>query len=213
MINVIQPNFSWKPGATFGKNDPKFVIIHHALAKKCTVDDIHKWHLKNGWSGFGYHYFVDKRGNIFKGRKDEWNGAQCKEEGMNEQSIGICLEGCYEDYEEQTDKVVPKDQLASLQLLVKSLMDKYKIPAGNIKRHTDYAHYKKCPGNYFPWKEFLSGLTLQNKNLESAVKFLSDKSGIDYELWLKNSQSKNMAFLDLCFEKIAAAWQKDINKI
>ena len=37
-------------------------ILHHASAKTCSAEDIHRWHLDRGWSGAGYHFLVRKDG-------------------------------------------------------------------------------------------------------------------------------------------------------
>lgn len=155
---MIDPKLKFKSSGESG-NTHEYIIIHHALAKKCTVEDVHKWHLANGWIGIGYHFFISKSGEVFKGRTINWIGAHCKEENMNTRAIGICLEGCYQDYKDQTDKEVPKEQLSTLQNLVASLMGTYSIPPANVKRHTDFAPYKLCPGNYFPWEAFVMSLS------------------------------------------------------
>ena len=56
---------------------PNKIILHHAEASSCTVYDIHNWHIKNGWTGIGYHYFIRKDGNIYKGRPENAIGAHC----------------------------------------------------------------------------------------------------------------------------------------
>ncbi|OGO87392.1 MAG: hypothetical protein A2Y24_01410 [Clostridiales bacterium GWE2_32_10] len=97
---------------------------------------------------------------------------------MNSRSIGICIEGCYEDYAKQTEKEVPKAQLDTLVELTKYLMQTYNIASTNVKRHCDFASYKKCPGNYFTWDGFKSRLvvveqpkekTWQEQGLETLV--------------------------------------------
>lgn len=30
------------------------IVLHHAAHTNCTVEDIHKWHLDQGWAGIGY---------------------------------------------------------------------------------------------------------------------------------------------------------------
>jgi N-acetyl-anhydromuramyl-L-alanine amidase AmpD len=144
-------------------NKPSYIIIHHALAKNCTIQDVHSWHRSFGWAGCGYHYFIDKRGNIFTGREENQRGSHCKEGGMNYKSIGICLEGCYQEHKNQTEKQVPKSQLESLTNLTKYLMNKYDIGTDRVKKHHDYAVYKLCPGNYFPWDKYIYMLS-QNKD-------------------------------------------------
>jgi N-acetyl-anhydromuramyl-L-alanine amidase AmpD len=148
-------------------NNPEYIIIHHALAKSCTVKDIDRWHRQNGWAGIGYHYFISKDGFIYEGRQEKQHGAHCKQQRMNYRSIGICLEGCYQDYNNQTDKEVPQKQLKALINLTKHLQNKYNIPTNNVKRHHDFAPYKLCPGNYFPWDKYIdlvNGVLIDIKN-------------------------------------------------
>ena len=37
----------------------KRIVLHHA-AGRGSVEDIHKSHLNNGWSGIGYHFYIRK---------------------------------------------------------------------------------------------------------------------------------------------------------
>jgi len=156
-LNILDPKLKFKT-VLKNNNTHEYIIIHHALASKCTVDDIHRWHLERGFIGIGYHFFISKNGFIYKGRDINWQGGHCKEQLMNIKSVGICLEGCYEDYKDQTDKVVPETQFQALAELVKPLLTTYKIPVERVKRHHDFANYKLCPGNYFPWDRFIETL-------------------------------------------------------
>lgn len=156
-MNIIKTNLQFK-GKLIMNNTHEYIIVHHALAKKCTICDIHKWHLNNGWAGCGYHYFVSKDGQVYEGRPVAAVGAHCTEQNMNSRSIGVCLEGCYEDYTNQTNKDVPEAQLNALIELTKYLMGVYKITIDKVKKHCDYATYKKCPGNYFIWDKFVEGV-------------------------------------------------------
>ena len=151
-INIINPKLKFN--GKFEKNNPECIILHHALHNNCTIQDVHNWHTSNGWIGFGYNFFIDKKGRIFKGREVTHNGSHCKEQGMNQKSIGICLEGCYTDYKNMTEKVVPEDQYKSAVELTKYLMDKYKIRP--IYPHSHFATYKDCPGKYFPFSKYLA---------------------------------------------------------
>lgn len=151
-MNIIETNLKISVPTN---NKPAYIIIHHALAKTCTIYDIHKWHQGSGWAGCGYHYFISKEGKIYRGRMENQRGSHCKQAGMNMKSIGICLEGCYQDYKNQTDKKVPSAQLDAVASLTKYLMKKYNIGIQRVKRHHDYASYKLCPGNYFPWEKYI----------------------------------------------------------
>jgi N-acetyl-anhydromuramyl-L-alanine amidase AmpD len=183
MCNIIDVSLKWKKDSKFGKNTPKNIIIHHALHNKCTIQDVHRWHLDKGWAGFGYHFFVDKHGAIYKGRNIEWNGAHCKENGMNENSIGICVEGCYTDYSNMTEKNIHPIQYNSLINLVKYLINKYKIKT--VYPHSYFAKYKDCPGKYFPFTKLLADITKVEKEEWKQILMQETISG---EKWIEGFQ-------------------------
>jgi len=160
-MNIVTPNFI--PRRIYPKdNDPQYIIIHHALAKNCTAEDINRWHIERNFSMIGYHYVVLKNGVIEKCRPNTYHGAHCKENLMNIKSIGICLEGCYEEYGNQTDQEVPQEQMIALVELCFIIQKAWNIPIERIQPHRFWANYKKCPGNYFPWEKFIATLALFN---------------------------------------------------
>lgn len=89
-MKIIQSNITFN-GNKAGGNNPRETIVHHAEHSTCTVYDIDRWHKDKGWCGIGYHYFIDKQGNIYTGRPEDWTGAHCV--NHNTKSIGICLQG------------------------------------------------------------------------------------------------------------------------
>ncbi len=149
-LPIVNPNLTFQ--GSFAQNNPEHIIIHHALKSNCTVHDVHRWHLNNGWNGIGYHYFINKKGIVFRGRQDHQSGAHAPP--LNRRSLGICLEGCYQEYKNETDRVVPQAQLEALITLVKLLMNRHDIPIEKVQPHSDYSS-KLCPGNYFPWDKFI----------------------------------------------------------
>jgi len=164
---IIDPNLSFRH-TNFNRNTADNMIIHHALARNCTVWDVHRWHLDNGWAGIGYHFFVNKAGEIYSGRKIEWSGAHCPGGGMNRRSIGICLEGCYQEYLNQTDRVVPQAQFSALVAFVQELMAAHGIPLSGIYPHSQFSN-KLCPGNYFPWTGFIAALKKTGESRKTAA--------------------------------------------
>lgn len=77
---------------------------------------IHRWHRQRGWSGIGYHYVIDKMGNIVTGRDIEKTpAAQARH---NRGTIAICLHGLH------IDRFKPK-QLSALYELCSKINDEY----------------------------------------------------------------------------------------
>ncbi|GEM_PF-2436159 len=204
-MKITESNFNIKVPYN---NKPAYIIIHHALATNCTVLDVNTWHKTLGWAGIGYHYFITKAGKVYTGRKESQRGAHCKEKGMNMKSIGICLEGCYQDYKGMADKEMPQAQFNALVEITKRLQGKYKIPVSKIKKHHEFASYKLCPGNYFPWDNYITALQETNDNeLEKENEQLKQmieslKADVQYlnDQWKKTSKevfSKDMEIQEL----------------
>lgn len=115
------------------------VILHHAAANHCSIEDIHKWHLENGWAGCGYHYLIRKDGNIYTGRPEAAIGAHCI--NYNDKSIGICTEGNF------NNEAMEEVQYNSLVELTSMLLKKYGID--KISGHGEL-NTTDCPGKDFP---------------------------------------------------------------
>jgi len=124
------------------------IVLHHADAVSCSVEDVHRWHLSNGWIGIGYHFFVRKNGEIWRGRPIDWVGAHAK--GANDFSVGVCFEGSYES----KDTSMPDAQIAAGKELVSYLLGLY--PGAAVKKHKDYCS-TDCPGKYFPFDAIAAG--------------------------------------------------------
>ncbi len=105
-----------------------------------------KWENYNtrgfGWSDIGYHYYIERSGEIKKGRQDNVIGAHCHT--VNRCSLGICLAGLDE---------FAHEQIASLMTLIKELRIKYGdfILCG----HCDLDPLKTCP-NFNVRKTFIN---------------------------------------------------------
>ena len=71
------------------------LIVVHCSATRCdrcyTEHDLTTDHLRRGFSGAGYHFYIRKNGDIKTTRPIEKIGAHAR--GYNAQSIGICYEG------------------------------------------------------------------------------------------------------------------------
>lgn len=169
-MQIIQKNFNWN-GSLAKRSTIDMIVLHHASATSCTVDDIHNWHLANGWTGFGYHYFVNKKGDIFKGRPDDTIGSHAK--GFNSTTLGICFEG---NFEKETPT---QEQIDAGLELVEYLKKKYGI--SRVKGHGELMA-TSCPGKYFPMERFIGAkenLVLSFQRAATADGFNFPKYGCD----------------------------------
>jgi len=146
-MQVIETNLQFRGNLT-KRNATVYIVLHHAAASKCTIYDVHRWHLQREWLGCGYHYFCDKKGLVYQGRPRDVIGAHAL--GYNHCSVGICAEGHYE--QEQ----MPNEQKYAIANLLIELKKIY--PQAKIVAHKDL-NPTKCPGKYFPMEEILAIVT------------------------------------------------------
>ena len=139
-VNIIETNLSFK--SMTNRNRTTRIILHHAAAKSCTAEQIHQWHLNNGWSGAGYHFLVRKDGNIYRLRPENKVGAHAS--GSNSDSLGVCFEG---DFMSETMGDTQRKAGAEL---VSYLKSKYGI--STVQKHKDVCS-TDCPGVNFPFSE------------------------------------------------------------
>ena len=102
------------------------LIVIHCSATRCdrsyTEHDLTTDHLRRGFSGAGYHFYIRKNGDIKTLRPLERPGAHAR--GYNAHSVGICYEGRLNHYG------MPEDtrtewQRHSLRVLVRTLLLDY----------------------------------------------------------------------------------------
>jgi len=70
-------------------------IIFHCSATRAdcdySVEALRRDHIKRGFKGIGYHFYITRDGQTHTTRPIEQAGAHCR--GHNRHSIGICYEG------------------------------------------------------------------------------------------------------------------------
>lgn len=118
------------------------IIIHCSATKEgkpFTVESIHNMHLKNGWAGIGYNYYIDLNGDIWEGRPEDCVGSHTT--NHNSISVGICYCGGLDSKGNPKDTRTPK-QLAAMIWLCRMLHKKY--PNATFHGHREFAN-KACP--------------------------------------------------------------------
>lgn len=170
---INESNLSFKNLSNLGQ--VKRIILHHAEAKNCSIEDIHRWHLNNGWSGCGYHFLVRKDGSIWRGRPENKLGAHTS--SYNTGSLGICFEGAF------NTETMTETQLRSGQELITYLCDKYGLLKANVYKHKDF-NSTDCPGNNFPFSQLQQGASNTGVSTSTSIvdelKRECDKQGFGY---------------------------------
>ena len=118
------------------------IIIHCSATKegrKFSVQSVHNMHLKNGWAGIGYNYYIDLEGNIWEGRPEDCVGSHTTDH--NSKSIGICYCGGLDKNGKPKDTRTPL-QLAAMIWLCRLMHKKY--PNATFHGHREFAN-KACP--------------------------------------------------------------------
>jgi len=103
-----------------------------------TMEDIRRWHVEGrGFRDIGYHFVLEREGQIRLGRPVPVSGAHAK--GHNADSIGICVVGDNTDPEQQWSE----SQWAELRYLVEAL--RLVWPEAEVLAHCEVGS-TECPG-------------------------------------------------------------------
>ena len=156
-MQINEVTYQWA-GTLARRTATRRVILHHAAAVTCTPQQVHRWHLANGWSGIGYHFFVRKDGSVYRGRPEDTVGAHAG--NNNYDSIGVCFEGSFDK------EAMPEAQKKAGMELVAELKRKYGIT--KVQRHSD-VNATGCPGGQFPFEE-IAGATAAEAETPSAAR-------------------------------------------
>lgn len=112
------------------------VFIHCSASDNPAHDNIEtitQWHLARRFNGIGYHYFIDKKGVIHKGRSLEKDPAA--QSGHNKGSIAICVSGL---------AMFTPESLMACKLLCQHIDIAHKRGTLTFHGHKEVAN-KECP--------------------------------------------------------------------
>jgi hypothetical protein len=137
----------------------KFIVIHHSATSAGSAKGMDRYHREeiHMENGLAYHFVIGNghgmgNGEITIGNRwiEQIQGGHLASEALNEKSIGICLVGNF-DQDRPTS-----EQLASLQWLISSLMDRCHLGSSSLKTHRQiHPNHTACPGRNFPSEKFL----------------------------------------------------------
>ena len=138
------------------------IVIHCAATpegKAFDVSDIERMHKARGFAMVGYHYVILLDGTVQKGRPEALAGAHVQ--GHNKRSIGICyIGGVGADGKPKDTRT--EEQKASLEMLVRSLRQKY--PKARVCGHRDLSPDLDGDGKVEPheWFKACPSFSVQN---------------------------------------------------
>ena len=197
-MNIVKTNFNYR-GRLIPLNLDKvlFITIHHTASETATPEEIHRWHLNNGWHGFGYNEYIRKDGTEYIGRGDHIGAHTAN---MNSKTYGICAEGNYDVQEK-----MPKAQLEAMIERVKVNIPRFKNFEG-IERHSEF-YNKSCPGRHFPFEKLVAKIEKPKDKLAEAVNVLNKKGIINSpDYWIENAREDktvNGEFAALLIKRVA----------
>ncbi len=132
------------------------IVIHHSATSYGNAAIFDKWHKENNnWNGVGYDFVIGNGTDSPDGKvevtyrwREQQTGAHCggtPDNWANEEAIGICLVGNFNDREPS------ERQMQSLAKLVRFLQKRYSINKSRIFGHknTPGARPTECPGSMF----------------------------------------------------------------
>lgn len=122
----------------------RYLVVHCTatqLSQRVSVEKLDSWHKAKGWSGIGYHWYIDQDGKTWAGRPEQYAGAHVV--GYNSHAIGICYEGGINEKGQNDDTRTPAQKAA---LLAKLQELKVRYPQAIILGHHDFPNvHKACP--------------------------------------------------------------------
>lgn len=132
----------------------RYIVVHHSATATGSAAAFDAMHRAKGWNGLGYDFVIDNGHGGPDGAVEvgpRWTrqeqGAHTGSTPQNEYNnygIGICLVG------DLTDQMPTPAQLASLNRLLRYLMDRYHIAPDNVIGHREAPNAAtECPGNAF----------------------------------------------------------------
>ena len=168
-MDITTPKWKYESDIIFSSPNRAIdtIFLHCSASDAASHDDISvmkRWHMvDNKWSHVGYHFFINKNGNIQEGCSIEQ--IPIAQKGHNTGSIAICLHGLKKSK-------FTSSQLASVKKLCKAITDRYDKKI-RIRGHKEVSS-KSCP--VFDYKKTLElndeGYYKNTTNTSSSVPVL-----------------------------------------
>lgn len=126
------------------ERDFNYIVVHSSGTMQgipLTAQDIDLSHRVRQWAGIGYNIVVGLDGHVELGRSLKYQGAHCKAQGRNNDSIGVCYIGGT-DCEFEPADTRTREQKIALDAVLQTL--KAVWPEAEITGHKDW-ETTACP--------------------------------------------------------------------
>lgn len=201
-MDIIKTNLKFNSLTKRSKTD--MGILHHTACSVASPEDIHRWHLANGWAGAGYNLYVRKDGTVYELRPIDCVGAHAQ--GYNSRSVGICFEGNFEEEEMTNAQVESGKQVIAY---VKSIYGD--IP---FKGHRD-VNATSCPGANFKFDEIVYGAPSPTPQPTPTPTLNGDEKIRQVQQWLNHNYATNIDedgyYGPITKKALVKALQKELN--
>lgn len=144
-IKILKADLYFPLKTQQANNRPVMIIIHKSNRAKESIYDIDE--RQQDVSGFKYHYYIRKDGDIIAGRMEYMASDHCK--GHEADSISICLEGLFTEE-------VPHSQFIALHHLIEDI--EYRRGVMRVFAHNELDKNVECPGKDFPINQLRSNI-------------------------------------------------------
>jgi len=172
------------------------------------VDEVRRWHVEdNAWSAVGYHFLVDRGGQLLNGRPISKAGAHVK--SHNSDTIGVSLFGGKGGTKDQAfeDNFTPK-QGETLRKLIDRLQSEYG-PGLKVSGHQEYAN-KACP--CFDVRRWLNNRPVRTSAVQSTTlqatgaAAVSGATGVATAVSALDGTAQIVVIVAACFAGFALLW-------
>lgn len=178
-MEIIDAGLEFKSLTNRSRTD--MCILHHTACSVASPEDIHRWHLANGWSGAGYNLYVRKDGTVYELRPIECVGAHAQ--GYNSISVGVCFEGNFEEEEMTAEQVESGKEVCNY---VRGLYGD--IP---FYGHRD-VNSTSCPGSNFQFDEIVYGAPQPSPEPQPQPTPSGDDKIVFIQNWLNSGYGMNI---------------------
>jgi len=113
----------------------KSIALHHSGAATGSPQSFATYHVSQGWPGIGYHYVIDKEGNIYQ--TNRLDTISYNVGPLNGEVVGICVIG---NYDKETLNEAQKTSIIDTVNLIRLI-----VGHKPVKGHKEYKS-TDCPG-------------------------------------------------------------------